>query len=103
MSEANTPEYSKKPGTQETLPCFLGRDLDERCSSECDAAQVSKDIIGDDHGNGQNEPDEALENVVDNEMCLTNNEEQGHMGPCKLGELELVVALLECGDKEDKA
>jgi hypothetical protein len=34
---------------------------------------------------------------------LSDNEEEGHVCPGKLGKLELVVALLKGEDEEDKA
>jgi hypothetical protein len=36
-------------------------------------------------------------------MCLHDDQEQGHVRPCELGELELVVTSLERGDEEDEA
>jgi hypothetical protein len=102
MGQANSPEDGEEPSAEESLPCLLGRDLDEGCSSEGDTTEVGKNVVCDDHGDGQNEPDEAFENVVDNEVRLSDDEEKGHMGPCELGELELVVALLKREDKKDE-
>lgn len=36
-------------------------------------------------------------------MSLDDNEVESHVCPCELGELELVVTLLEGADKEDEA
>jgi hypothetical protein len=36
-------------------------------------------------------------------VCLTNDEEESHVGPGKLGELKLVMAFLQGVDEEDKA
>lgn len=95
MGQANAPENGEEPRAEETFPCLLGRDLDERRSAECDAAKVGENVVCNDHGHGQNEPDEALKDVVDNEMRLSDDEEEGHVSPRKLSELELVVPLLE--------
>lgn len=97
------PDDGEEPGADEALPGLLGRDLDQLVPPEGDAAEVGEDVVGYDHGQGQDEPDEALEDVVDDEVGLADNEEQGHVGPCELGELELVVALLQREDKEDEA
>jgi hypothetical protein len=103
MGDDNAPDNGEKPGTQETLPCLFRRDLNQRCSSEGNAAEVSKDVVCDNHRYGQNEPDEALKDVVDDEVRLSDDEEEGHMSPGELGELELVVALLQGEDEEDEA
>jgi hypothetical protein len=103
VGDGDTPDNGEKPCAQETLPRLLRRDLNQRCSSKGNTAEVCEDVVGDDHGNGQNEPDEALKDVVDDEVCLSDDEEEGHVGPSELGELELVVALLQGEDEEDEA
>lgn len=103
VCQANAPENGEEPRAEETLPCFLGRDLDERRPPERDAAQVREDVVGYDHRDWQDEPDESLKDVVDDEVRLSDNQEQGHVGPRELGKLELVVALLEGKHEEDEA
>lgn len=71
--------------------------------AEGDAADVGKDVVGDDQGDRKEEPDHALEYVVHDKMGLDNDEVQGHVGPCELSELELVVSLLQRGDEENEA
>ena len=68
-----------------------------------DTAEVGKDVVRYDHTNRQNEPDEAFEDVVDDEVRLADNEEEGHVGPGELRELELVMALLQREDEKDEA
>ena len=94
MRQTDTPDNGEEPCAEESLPCLLGRDLDEGCPSKGNTTEVGPDVVCDDHRNWQNEPDETLEDVVDNEVGLSDDEEKGHVGPCELGELELVVALL---------
>lgn len=72
-------------------------------AAECDAADVGKDVVCDDQRHGQEEPDHAFEDVVDDEMGLYHDEEEGEMCPTVLGELEFVVAFLEGADEEDEA
>jgi len=103
MRQTDTPDNGEEPCAEESLPCLLGRDLDEGCPSKGNTTEVGPDVVCDDHGDRQDEPDEALEDVVDDKMRLSDNEEQGHVGPGELGELELVVALLEREDEEDEA
>lgn len=68
-----------------------------------DTTDVCKDIIGDDQAHRQEEPDQALKNVVHDEMCLHDDEVQSHVGPRKLCKLKFVVAFLERHDEEHKA
>ena len=103
VNNEHTPDNSEEPGAEEALPCLLGRDLNEGCPSKRDTAEVGKDVVGDDHGHGENEPDKSLKDVVDDKVRLSNDEEKGHVRPSKLGELELVVALLERTNEEDEA
>ena len=103
MSCEDAPDNGKEPGAEETFPRLLGRDLDQLMAAEGDAAEVGEDVVCDYHGDGQDEPDEAFEDVVDDEVGLADDEEEGHVGPGELGELELVVALLQGEDEEDKA
>jgi hypothetical protein len=97
------PDDGEEPGAQEAFPGFLGRDLDQLVPAEGDAAEVGEDVVGYDHGDGEDEPDEAFEDVVDDEVGLADDEEERHVGPGELGELELVVALLQREDEEDEA
>ena len=95
MGETNAPDDGEDPGAQKSLPCFLRRDLNQGGASKSDATEVGKDVVCDNHGYGQDEPVEALEDVVDDKVGLADNQEEGHVRPGELGELELVVALLQ--------
>lgn len=64
-------------------------------TAESDAADVGEDVVGDDEGYGEEEPDHAFENVVHDEVGLDDDEVEGHVCPCELGELESVVAFLQ--------
>lgn len=94
-SHSKAEDDGEEPGTEESFPRLLGRDLDQGCPTESDAAQVSEDVVGDDHGHGQEEPNEAFEDVVDNKVGLTNDEEESHVSPGELAELKLVMTLLQ--------
>jgi hypothetical protein len=103
VRQDETPDDGEKPCAEEALPCLLGRDLDERSPAESDAAEVGPYVVGNDHGDGQNEPDESFENVVNDKVRLADDQEQSHVRPGKLGELEFVVPLLEREDEEDES
>ena len=99
----DAPDDGEEPGAKETFPRLLGRDLDQLVATEGNTAEIGKDVVGDDHGYRQNEPDEAFEDVVDDKVRLADDEEESHVCPGELGELELVVALLQREDEEDEA
>lgn len=103
VRDTDAPEDGEEPCAEEPLPRLLGRDLDKGGPAKGNSAEIGENVIGNDHGRGQDEPDVAFENVVDDKVRLADNEKKGHVGPCKLGKLELVVALLQREDKEDEA
>jgi hypothetical protein len=103
VRQTNAPEDGEEPCAEEPLPCLLWRNLNERGPSKGDTAEIGKDIVCDDHGDWQNEPDEALKDVVDDKVRLSDNEEQSHVSPGELGELKLVVSFLQGEDEEDEA
>jgi hypothetical protein len=102
-SKKNGPDDSHDPSADETLNSLLGRQLDELGAAKSDTADVGKDIVGDDEGGGEEEPNHALEDVVHDEVGLEDDEVESHVRPSKVGELELVVTGLERCDEEDEA
>lgn len=90
------------PRSNETLNSLLRRKLDELGTTKGNATDVSEDIVGDNQGCWEEEPDHPLENVVHYEMGLYDDQVESHVCPGELGELEAVVAFLERANKEDK-
>lgn len=45
-------------------------------------------------------PYHAFQNIIDDEVTLNNDKQQGHVGPAKLAKLELVLTLLQISHKE---
>jgi len=72
------------------------------CPAEGDTTNIGPDVVGDDESGREEEPDEALKDIVHDEVRLHDDEVERHVGPGKLGELELVVARLKRGDEEDE-
>jgi hypothetical protein len=87
-------ENSGNPSTNKPLHGLLGRQFNELSAAKCDAADVGKNIIGNDEGGRQKEPNHALENIVHDKVSLHNDEVQRHVCPCKVGKLEFVVSSL---------
>lgn len=65
---------SEEPGAEEAFPSLLWGDFDQRGPTERDTAEVSEDVVRDDHGHGQEEPNEAFKNIVDHEVGLADDE-----------------------------
>lgn len=64
--------------------------------------QVGKDVIGDDEGAGQQEPDDAVEDVGDEKGGGYEHEEQDEVRPGVLPKLVHVAALLQPEHKPHK-
>lgn len=103
VHQEDAKENGHDPGTNKALDGLLGRQLNELGATESDTANVSPDIVGDDEGGRQEEPDHAFEDVVHDEVGLDDDKVQCHVRPSKVGELELVVAGLQRGDEEDES
>ena len=71
--EVGAPEETEDERTKEradeTLDCLLGRQLDEGGATNRDTPDVGEDIVTDDEGCGNPEPNETLEDVIHNEVA----------------------------------
>lgn len=72
LHEVGTPydaeDDGRNKGTEETFNCFLGGELDQRCTTDSDAPDVREDVVADHKGGRDPEPDHALEDIVDDEV-----------------------------------
>jgi hypothetical protein len=75
------------PSSNEPLDSLFGRKTDKRGFSPNHAANICKDIICNDETDRKKEPNQPLENRVDDEMSLENDEKKSHMRPTELREL----------------
>lgn len=97
------PKYdSENPCANESFYGFLGGQLDELGATERDPADVGEDIIGDYKTCGKEEPYQALEDVVHDEVSLHHDDQKGHVRPCELRELESEVASFQGRNEEHK-
>lgn len=87
-------DNGQDPCADEAFDCFLGRELDELGAAEGDTADVGEYVVGDDEGDGEEEPDHAFEDVVHDEVGLDHDQVEGHVRPGELGKLKSIVALL---------
>ena len=100
---SQTKDQGADEGTDETLHRLFRTQLDERGASERLSANVGHDVVADYQRSGDEEPDQAFENVVDDEVTRDDNHQQGHVDPTEEGKLLTKVLLLEVGDETDKA
>lgn len=102
IREEDTEDDREDPRANEALYCLLWGQLNELSASESYTTKVCEDIVANDKGNWQKEPDHPFEDVVHNKMRLDDDKIERHMCPCKLGELESVVAGLKGCDEENE-
>ena len=67
------------------------------------AGQVGEDVVGDDEGAGEQEPDDAVEDVGHKEGGGHENEQQDEVRPRVLPELVQVAPLLQLQHERHKA
>jgi len=103
VGQDDAEEDGHDPGADEALDCLLGGQLDQLGAAESDAADVGEDVVSDDQRGRQEEPDQALEHVIHDEVRLHDDEEKSHVRPGELRELELEVPGLKGANEEDKA
>ena len=97
-------EYDGGEGAaDEALPGLLGRQLDQPGASKKKAEHVGHDVIADDERDGQQEPDEALEHVLDHEIRLGHDEQKGQVRVAEQRELLEIVGLLQREHEGDEA
>ena len=76
--EVGAPEETEDERTEEradeSLDCLLGRQLDEGGASNSDTPDVGEDVVTDDEGCGNPEPDETLKDVVHDEVAVIQSE-----------------------------
>ena len=70
------------------IPLLSDSHLYEWSAPHGKAKHVSHDVVDDDHHDGNDEPDEPLEHVLDNQVALSHHAEKGYVGPGKKRELE---------------
>lgn len=103
MCEHNTEEDSEHPCTDEALDGLLWRERNQLRSAKGDSTDVSPNVVRDDQRSRHEEPKHAFENVIHHKMGLPDNEQQAHVCPGKLRELESVLPFLQRDDEEHKA
>lgn len=73
VGESVTDNDGANPSSHKTLHSLLGRKFDQLCLSECDTADVCKNVVYDDQRRRHKHPNHAFKNVVHNEMALYND------------------------------
>ena len=102
VGQSKTHHHGGKTTSNKSFPSLLGAELDELGSANEKAKDIGHDIIDDDHHDRHDEPDEALEHVLDDEIGLGDNTEKSHVCPSKERKLAQVIFLYQGEDKPDK-
>ena len=95
VGEQSGKDGRHNPCANEALHRFLGRELNKLGPAKRDSTDVGPDIVGDDQGRGEKEPEHSLKHIVHDKMRLHNDEEQRDVGPAKLSKLKFEVSCLE--------
>lgn len=103
VCQTESEDDGEEPCSYEAFNSLFRGDFDELCAAKGDAADICEDVVRDDKRDREEEPDHALEHVIDDEVGLYDDEKEGEMCPGELGELETVMTLLEGADEEDEA
>ena len=78
--EEGSPEDGEDDGAEErankTFDGFLGGEFDERGTTDGYSPDVCEDVVTDDKGSGDPEPDHAFQNIVDNKVTGSGQENQ---------------------------
>lgn len=103
VSYQHAKEDCHDPSSDKSFDSLLGGQLDQRSLAPEESKDVGPNVVGNHQGGRQEEPDQTLKDVVDDEVTLADDKQEGHVGPSKLRELEAIMTLLQIGDKEHKA
>eukprot|EP00191_Tetraselmis_sp_GSL018_P005028 CAMPEP_0177609848 /NCGR_PEP_ID=MMETSP0419_2-20121207/19374_1 /TAXON_ID=582737 /ORGANISM="Tetraselmis sp., Strain GSL018" /LENGTH=453 /DNA_ID=CAMNT_0019104933 /DNA_START=46 /DNA_END=1407 /DNA_ORIENTATION=+ len=99
-------EYGRRHGPDEpsnkALPCLLRRELDKRRPAKEESCEVCRDVVGEYEGAGQQQPDDALEDVGHEEGGGHEDREEDHVRPGVLPELVEVHPLPQAQDEHDE-
>ena len=68
VGQPKTHHHSGKPASNKSFPSLLWAEFDQGGSAHEKAENIGHDIIDDNHHDGHDEPDEALEHILDDEV-----------------------------------
>jgi hypothetical protein len=94
VGHADSKYDGENPSANKSFHGLLWREFDELCTAECDATNIGKDIIANDQGDGQEEPNHSFKDIIHDKVGLNHNKVKSHVCPCKLSKLESIVPRL---------
>lgn len=95
-------DFCNDKGAYKPFDGLLGTQRDERRLTPDHTADVSEDVVADDQGSRDKEPDETFEDVVDEEVAREDDEQQRHMDPAKETKLVLEILSSKARDEADE-
>jgi len=95
-SEPNPKDDGNERSADEPLPGLVRRECQKRFVDDLfpplHSHSVCREIVDDDQGDGQQEPDQAIEDVEYEHGCLRHHDRETRYGPCHLSELIFVAS-----------
>lgn len=93
VREQHTEDHRADAAAHKALPRLLRTQLDQRRAPEEEAKHVRHHVVAHDHRHRHNAPDQALEDVLDDQVALRDDDQQGDVRPGEQAELLHVVLL----------
>lgn len=103
VGQTQAHEHCGDATANKSLPGLLWAQLDERSPSHEEAPHVGHDIVDDHHHDGHDEPDEALEHILYDEIGLGDHTQQSNVGPGEQRELPQIIFLDQRQNKPDES
>ena len=88
VSKSEAHDNSRKTTSDESFPGFLRTQLDQGGAPHGEAEHVGHDVVDDHHHDGQDEVNQALEQVLDDQVRLGHHDQQSDVGPGKQRKLK---------------
>ena len=95
LAHTQTVHKCGEPTPDETFPRLLRRQFDQLRLPEEEAENVGEDVVADDHGDREEEPDEAGQHVLHDEMRRREHNDQRQHVPAEERKLHLVEVLTQ--------
>jgi len=94
LREQDSEDERRDESADEAFPSLLWRELDEGSFAEEKSKDVSHNIVENNDRDGEEKPNEALEDVLDDQLRLGDDDKQRNVRPTKHDELLQIVPFL---------
>lgn len=102
VGEQNSSNTGTDPCTHETFDGFLWGNFNQLRPTKRDSTEIGENVVDNDQRSRKHQPDDSVEDVLDDKVRLEHNEKQSHVGSTQGSKLEPVETLLQSPDEENK-